>query len=164
MSSRRVALTILVIAFLVACRAGVPGGHWSGANVHLVDGTWISTETDCGAADAKSEYRVVLNAGLQAVAPRRSQVTKAVVAALPTAYVTTTGEQRFARLAAGVDTLTAIVVDLTDGSRHVTILLCYIPYSSGGRLSASRVECATTALDWWRDGNAPPYPPGTTFG
>ena len=155
-----------LITILVACQAGSVAAGWRGTDVHLVDGTWIGTETACGNSDDQLECRVVVDAGLQALPPDvRSQVTRAVLTALPTAYVTASGEARTARLTAGIQTRKAIAVDLTDGTRRVVGLWCYLPYASPGDLLVGDVNCAIVPLDYWRDGNAPPsYPTGTAFG
>jgi hypothetical protein len=156
-----------LILLLAACTTGPSAAGWRGSNVHLVDGTWIGTETACGDGDHAIECRTVVEQAVTALAPDiRSKVTRAVLADLPTTYVTAAGETRTACLAAGIATRKAVVIELDDGTRRVIGLWCHLPYSgNGGGLMVRDVDCGIDSLDYWRDGNAPPsYPPGTNFG
>ena len=135
---------------------------WRGENVHLVDGTWIGTETACGAGDdyEAAVCRTVVDLTLTALPPHeRSQVTKAAHAELPSTFVTAAGDTRTAELSVGIMTRTAVVVDLVDGSRRVIGLLCYLPSSGTGPLSVANSTCEIVPLEQWRDGNAPPDDP-----
>lgn len=156
-----------LVLLLAACGSPppVPGG-WVGPDVHLVDGSWIGTETACGAGAEALECRTVVEQALTTLpADVRSKVTRAAVAALPTTFVTATGEERTARVSAGILTRKAVVVDRADGTRRVIGLWCYLPYSGTGRLAVGEVSCNVAPLDYWLDGNVPPsYPPGTNFG
>lgn len=160
---RSVAALVLMLA---ACGGPPPVPGWLGPDVHLVDGRWIGTETACGASAEALECRTVVEHGLATLAPDvRSKVTRAAVAALPTTFVTATGETRLARLGAGIITTKAVVVDQVDGTRRVIGLWCYLPYSGTGRLKVEMVSCDIAPLDDWRDGSAPaPIPPGGTVG
>lgn len=95
----------------------------------------------------------------------RSSVVTAVVADLPTAYVTAGGEPRTAYLTAGIMSRKAIVIDLIDGSRRVIGLWCYLASTGDRRVLAAGSHCEIAPLDVWRDGHAPPsLPPGTKVG
>jgi hypothetical protein len=160
-------LVAAMILLLVACSTDPAVAGWRGRDVHLVDGTWIGTETSCADGDVGLECRTIIEVTLQALAPDvRSRTARAVLADLPTTYVMSTGEQRTARLAAGISTRKAVIIDLVDGSRRVVGLWCHLPYSgSDNRLIVRDVTCGIDPLEYWRDGNAPPsFPPGTTFG
>lgn len=157
---------VALILGLAACSAGSSNAGWRGPAVHLVDGTWIGTETECARGDEGLECRTVIARALALLAPDVTRaVKKTALATLPTTYVTADGEVRTARLSAGIDSRRAIVIDLDDGSRRVIGLWCHISYS--GTPSALDVEalmCSIAPLDYWLDGDAPPsYPPGTNF-
>jgi hypothetical protein len=132
-----------LILLLAACTTGPSAAGWRGSNVHLVDGTWIGTETACGDGDDAIECRTVVEQAVTALAPDiRSKVTRAVLADLPTTYVTAAGETRTARLAAGIATRKAVVIELDDGTRRVIGLWCHLPYSgNGGGLMVRDVDC-----------------------
>lgn len=155
------------LILLAACRGGPSVAGWHGVDVHLVDATWIGTETACGEGDEDLECRTVVEQAMAALAPDvRNKVTTAVLAALPTTFVTATGETRTTPLAGGIMTREAVVIDLVDGTRRVIGLWCHLPYAgNGGGLMVRDVTCGIDPLDYWRDGNAPPsIPPGTQFG
>lgn len=149
---------------LAACSTPPSVVGWVGSDVHLVDGTWIGTETPCAPGKDGLECRVVVEYALAAV--KDSKVTKAALAALPSTFVLASGETRMGHIGGGIDTGRAVVLDFADGSRRVLGFVCYLPYAGdGGGLVVSMVTCTSNALDYWRDGNAPPpYPPGTKFG
>ena len=151
-----------LILLLSVCATPPVATGWQGQNVHLVDGTWIGTETACGAGDEYDdvECRTVVELTMEALPPDdRSKVTKAVHAELPTTFVTVGGETLTAEVTVGIATRTAIVVDLVDGGRRVIGLMCYLPSSGTGRLSVANSTCEIVPLEYWRDGNAPPkYP------
>lgn len=153
----RSAFVALVIFLVTACDWGGAVAGWRGADVHLVDGTWIGTETPCPEDAQEVTCRVVVEQALAAVTPAlRSKVVGAILAELPTTYVTATGEERAARVQRGLDTRTALVVDLADGTRRVVGLWCYLPRSEEGEVVADAVSCRSGDLYDWRDGNAPP--------
>jgi hypothetical protein len=157
MRSLLLAIVVPSLAFALACQSGMGVAGWRGPDVHLVDGTWIGTETACGDSADDLECRVVVGEGLQALpADVRGRVTRAALAALPTEYVTASGEKRTARLTRGIETLKAIVVDLSEGRRRVIGLSCYLPHDSRGSLAVGHVTCAILPLEYWLDGNAPP--------
>ena len=147
---------------LSACATAPVATGWQGENVHLVDGTWIGTETACGAGDDYDDVlcHTVVDLTMAALPPDdRSKVTKAVHADLPTTFVTAAGETRTGEVSVGIQTRTAVVVDRVDGARRVVGLVCYLPSSGTGRLSAANSTCELVPLEYWRDGNAPPkYP------
>ena len=152
-----------LILVLSACGTAPVATGWQGENVHLVDGTWIGTETACGAGDEYDDVvcRTVVELTMAALPPdERSKVTKAVHAELPTTFVTAAGETRTAEVSVGILTRTAVVVDLVDGARRVIGLWCYLP-SSGttGGLEVADSTCDLVPLEFWRDGNAPPQAP-----
>jgi len=152
------------VVVLVAACSGAAG--WSGSDVHRVGGVWIGFERECAAGDAGLECRTLVNAALKTLpADQQPKVARAVVAELPTTFVTPDGEVRTARLTVGIATRKAVVIDLIDGARRVIGLWCSLPYTSDGGLIARDVRCSADSLEYWRDGNAPPsYPPGTVFG
>ena len=175
--SARVVLLVLLLGLLSGCdpeASAAPGntGRWLGTGVHLVDGTWIGSEHECGSGTPDQEplCRTVVDRVLAVLAPAdRSHVTAARLADLPTTFVTSSGETRQARLGAGINTTEAIVVNLDDGSRRVVGASCHLPYVSGlGNqlsLKAEDAKCWPMTLEWWLDGGAPPsIPPGTKFG
>ena len=141
---------------LSACGPGtVPG--WRGANVHVVDGTWIGTETACGAGDEALECRTIVELTMEALPPDvRTNARNAVQADLPTEFVTASGETRTARVAVGILTRTAVVLDLVDGTRRVIGLMCHLPSDGAGHLHVAWATCELVPLEYWRDGNAPP--------
>jgi hypothetical protein len=155
-------LASMLVFLFAACET--TGGTWLGADIHLVDGTWISTETDC--IEAATTCQLIVDEALEALPPDvRSTVVTAVLADLPTAYVTAGGEPRTAYLTAGIMSRKAIVVDLIDGSRKVIGLWCYLPSTSDASAMAADSHCTIVPLDVWRDGHAPPsLPPGTKVG
>jgi hypothetical protein len=160
-------LTALVL-LLTACGIGPAAAGWQGTDVHLVDGTWIGTETVCGDGDDAIECRAVVERAMAALAPEvRPSVVRAALAALPTTFVTASGETRTARLSAGISTREAVVIDLAEGTRRVIGYWCYLPSTGDGDLVVESVTCEMnpSAIEYWRDGNAPPsFPPGTHFG
>lgn len=162
----RKSLGLLPILLLIAaCRIGPASPGWQGPEVHLVDGAWIGTEVTCAADDL--ECRTVIDLALKALQPDvRARVTRAVLATLPTEFVTATGETRSAHIIAGIAARKAVVIDLADGSRRVIGLWCHLPYSgNGGGLIVRDASCDIGPLDYWLDGNAPPsYPPGVNVG
>jgi hypothetical protein len=151
---------------LAACATPPPAG-WIGADVHLVDGTWIGTERECGRGEDETavECRFVVKEGLDEV-PSDLRPTKAVVATLPTAFGTAGGETVVVRAGAGLTTYMAVVIDLADGSRRVVGLGCYLPHAADDfRLVVDIANCEEYGLDRWRDGNPPtPYPPNVKGG
>ena len=151
-----------VVVLLSACGAAPVATGWQSENVHLVDGTWIGTETACGAGDdyGDVECRTVVELTMAALPPDdRSKVTKAVQAELPTTFVAADGVARTAEVTVGILTRTAVVVDLADGARRVIGSLCYLPSSGTGGLSVANSTCELVPLEYWREGNAPPkYP------
>ncbi len=151
-----------LILLLSACAAAPVATGWRGANVHLVDGTWIGAERACGAGDGYPDVvcRTVVELAMAALPPDdRSEVTKAAYAELPYTFVAAGGEVRTAEVSVGILTRTAVVVDLVDGARRVIGLLCYLPSSGTGRLSVANSSCELVPLEYWRDGNAPPQYP-----
>jgi hypothetical protein len=157
-----VAIASLVV---VACATATPG--WHGTGVHLIDGTWIGVEQDCasGVLNRDLECRTVRDEVLRTLpAELRGRVTRAAVAVLPTTFVTASGETRAARLERGIDSLEAVVLDLSDGTCRVIAASCLLLYDETGLRSVD-VRCDQTPLDWWIDGGAPPsIPPGAVFG
>jgi len=95
-----------------------------------------------------------------------ASITKATRVRLPTDYVTASGEARTARLTAGILTREAIVVDLSDGTRHVVGFWCQESTAVvRGVEQFEVVGCRPDPLDWWMSGNEPPYyPPDAVFG
>ncbi len=151
-----------LILLLSACTSSPVVAGWHGENVHLVDGTWIGTETDCGDGDEYGDVkcRTVVERTMEALPPdERAKVTKTVQADLPTTFVTGAGETITASLTGGLLSREAVVLDQVDGHRRVVGLWCYLPSSGTGRLSVRDSTCELVPLEYWRDGNAPPkYP------
>ncbi len=154
-----------VALLLVACATPVVAG-WRGADIHLVDGRWIGTETPCAAGPSGLECRTVVDQALASIPVDARRNIKAARAALPTQFVMATGEIRIPHLGGGLDSAQAVVLDPPDGTRRVVGLVCYLPYSETPlQLEVARVTCRTNPLDEWRDGNVPrSYPPGDTNG
>ncbi len=151
-----------VIVLLSACASAPVVTGWQGEDVHLVDGTWIGTETDCGAGDEYGDVkcRTVVELTMEALPPdERSMVTKAVQADLPTTFVTAAGDTVTASLTGGILSREAVVLDQVDGTRRVVGLWCYLPSSGTGRLSVRASTCELVPLEYWRDGNEPPQYP-----
>jgi hypothetical protein len=157
-------LLVLLTLLLAACTTAPAVVGWLGPDVHLVDGTWIGTETPCSAGTDGLECRVVVDHALAYI--DRVTVTGAALAALPTTFVLPTGETRTPHLAGGLNSGRAVVIDLADGSRRVIGLLCYLPYAGdGGGLVVSMGTCTPNALFDWRDGAVPPsFPPDWKVG
>jgi hypothetical protein len=155
---------VLLILLLAACTTPPAVVGWIGPDVHLVDATWIGTETPCAAGTDGLECRIVVENALAFI--DRAKVTKAAVAALPTTFVMATGETRTPHLTGGLNTGRAVVIDLVDGSRRVIGLLCYLPYAGDGSgLSVSMVTCTPNALFDWRDWTVPrSFPPDWKVG
>ena len=148
-SALLVALTLLL--------AGCGASGWHGTDVHLVDGTWIGTETACGQGDDAFECRTIVERTMAALTSDvRANVTKAVVADLPTTFVNFLGETHTAHLGVGIETREAVVIDLVDGTRRVIGLWCLLPTSAAGSFLAAEATCRISPLDYWRDGNDPP--------
>jgi hypothetical protein len=168
MRSATATIFAALVLLIAACSTPPVVAGWRGTDVHLVDGTWISSETSCDDRGGTAlECRTVIDRAMKALPPDvRSGVTTAVLADLPTVYVTADGETRTARLNLGITTRKAVVINLADGTRHVIGLQCYLPYAgNGGGLIVPDVDCEIAPLDYWLDGNAPPsYPSGTTTG
>jgi hypothetical protein len=159
-------LGLLLILLIAACGIGaVARAGWQGPEVHLVDGAWIGAEAACAADDL--ECKTVIDLTMKALEPSvRAKVTRAVLATIPTEFVTSPGETRHARITAGIATRKAVVIDLAGGSRRVIGLWCHLPYSgNGGGLIVRDARCDIAPLDDWLDGNVPPsHPPGVEFG
>ena len=133
----------------------------------MADRSVRPTETPCAAGKDGLECRIAVEQALLTLpANIAGKLTNASEAALPTTFVMPNGETRRGHLGGGIDTGRVVVVDLSDGTRRVVGLVCYLPYpGDGSGLAVSLVSCTTSPLDDWRDGNAPPsYPPGTEFG
>jgi hypothetical protein len=165
----RLLCVLAVVGFVaIGCTAGAPG--WHGPDVHLVDGTWIATESRCsqGDPDRDLECRTIVERTLATLPPDlRGRVRATAVANLPTAFVTASGEPRTARLSMGLNRVTAVVLDLDGGERRVIGMTCYLPYSGGAifGLIVRDADCWPWPLDDWLDGHAPPSsPPGTKVG
>lgn len=150
-------LSVALFLLLSACGAGLAAPGWQGEDVHLVNGTWVGTETACGAHDLVEECRLLVEHAMGAVDPQtRSKVASAVIADLPTMFVTATGETRTASRAGGLQSRRVVILDLADGTRLVIGLICRLPYSGAtGRLLVEEVTCKVDPLDEWRHGNAP---------
>jgi len=164
---RSLAALVLLLAACGSPPATPAEPGWHGADVHLVDGRWIGTETACSAGTGGLECRVVVEQALATLPENvRANVTKAAEVALPETFVLPTGEVRTPHLGGGIETGRAVVVDLADGTRRVVGLICYLPYAGDGSgLAVTMVTCSPNALDDWGDGNVPrSYPPGTKFG
>jgi hypothetical protein len=157
MRTARVAIVALLLALAaVACAPTKPG--WQGADVHLVNGTWIGTESACHpTAEEDRQCRAFIREALGLIEPSiRDRVVRTAVAALPTTFVTASGEVIEARLHAGIATRAAVVIDLADGARHVVGMWCH---------AITEATCDLRPLDWWLDGNQPPpIRPGAQFG
>jgi hypothetical protein len=153
------AVLATLILLIGACGSPVVAG-WRGADVHLVDGTWIGTETAC--SDDNIECRTILERTSAALpSDVRSKVKSMLLAELPTTYVNASGETLPASVTGGILTREAVVLDLVDGTRSVVGLWCYLPSSSDGVLSVRDVTCDIAPLEYWRDGKVPPTaPPG----
>ena len=163
MGPSRPAMFAALVLLFGACAPSVVAG-WRGADLHLVDGTWIGTETACSGGSI--ECRTILERTSAALSSDvRSKVKSMVLASLPTTYVTASGETLTASVSAGILTREAVVLDLVDGTRSVVGLWCYLPSSGDGILIVRDVTCELAPLEYWRDGNAPPtIPPGMTYG
>ena len=95
----------------------------------------------------------------------RSKVASAVVADLPTAFVTATGERRTASRAGGLQSRRVVVLDLADGTRLVIGLICRLSYSGEtGRFLVDEATCKVDPLDDWRNGNVPGSAAVTSLG
>lgn len=165
--TRRAPLLALVALALAGCGGlsfltGGPG--WRGPDVHLVGDTWVGTERPCDEKDTRC--RTIVALALRAVpAEIGSAATRIVLVDLPTEYVMDSGEVRRVRLAAGIDTRVAVVVDLRTGARQAIGLRCYLPSYGDGTFAASAATCNLAPLDEWRDGNVPPsIPTDVSFG
>jgi hypothetical protein len=155
------------VALLVAaCGGGVTTGTWQGPDVHLVDGTWIGTEHTCGDGPDDLRCRTIVERAKAALPTElRDKVTTVVLADLPTKFLTSGGEVRTGHIAVGIETLAAVVVNLTGGTRQVIGLHCYLPSDGAGKFEDAMSTCAVAPIDDWLDGQEPPtVPPGTTAG
>jgi hypothetical protein len=140
---------------------GPPG--WQGQDVHLVDNVWIGMERTCGQGREDLGCRRIVDYGVSFAKADGLSVASAALAALPTSFVTASGEERTARLELGVMTREAVVVDLTNGTRRVIGMMCARWLEAGADYPLENA-CVVSPLDWWVPGNAPPYyPPGTKF-
>jgi hypothetical protein len=149
-------------AILAACGTAPVAAGWRGGDVHLVDGYWIGTEVECSSGDvghgeAGLECRTIIDRAMAALEPSvRRSMTRIALATLPETYVTADGNELRPRLAGGILTREAVVIDHVDGSRQVIGLWCYLPSDGDGRLHVSEVNCDIAALEDWRDGTVPP--------
>ena len=66
------------------------------------------------------------------------------------------GETRTGRLIVGIETRSAVVIDLMEGTRRVIGLWCYLPHTSAGDLYDALATCRIAPIDDWLDGHAPP--------
>jgi hypothetical protein len=168
--AQRLSMRFLIplVLLLAACNPAPPAvTGWLGSDVHLVDGRWIGTESPCATGTDGLECRTIVDRALTLLPDLRTRTTRAVLATLPTIYVTATGERRSARLGVGIMERRVVVADLTDGRRLVIGLLCHVTSQGNESGGATRdVDlCWIDALDDWRDGNAPAsLPPGAHFG
>jgi hypothetical protein len=161
-------LLAVLIAVVVAACGGAPAvAGWRGADVHLLDGVWIGTEYECSSGDvghgeAGVECRTIIDRATAALEPSvPNSITRIVLATLPTTYVTADGKELTPRLAGGIMTRKAVVIDRVDGSRQVIGLWCHLPTDGEGRLHVSEVTCDIAPLEDWQDGTVPPsYDPG----
>ena len=112
---------------------------------------------DAGQDEASLECRAIIDRATSALAVDvPNPITKVVLAALPDTYVTADGKELTPRMAAGVMTRKAVVIDRLDGSRQAVGLWCYLPYEGqSGRLQVSMVRCDVVPLEDWRDGTVP---------
>jgi hypothetical protein len=80
--ARPAAAAALAIVVVVGSCGAAGGGRWQGADVHLVDGTWIGTEVEC--SDGDSECQMVVELARRALPGEiRPNVTRTVLATLP---------------------------------------------------------------------------------
>ena len=149
------AVLVMTSLVVVGCATAAPG--WHGADVHLVDGVWIGTERTCRDDADDQRCRAIVAEALRLIGPeQRARVARAQLAALPTTFVTLSGETRTARLGGGITSWEAVVLDLVDGHRQVVPLACH---------AIKAATCRIGSLHDWLDGNAPPsIPPGAIFG
>lgn len=154
---RRALITALVASLLIATvvwSLGLFGSGWRGRDIHLVGGTWVGTERPCQPDD--TDCRIVVERALSALEPGvRSEIVSAVRADLPDTYSTLLDGTRRAQMTRGLDSQTALVVELANGQRRVMGFWCYLPHGGAGLVDES-VRCETGDVGYWRDGQKPP--------
>ncbi len=74
---------------------------------------------------------------------------------LPDTYSALLDGTRRAQMTRGLDSRTALVVELANGQRRVMGFWCYLRRSDGG-LNGGAVRCETGDVGYWRDGKKPP--------
>jgi hypothetical protein len=125
--ARGVPLASLIIAVTVGCGIGGPSGAgWRDANLHAVDGIWITGEEPCAPTssdDLCAAIRVAALARVRADAPDASPLDTVALARLPTKWFNAHGEQILLTTGGMVHPQVAIV-DLADGRRVAVGLLC----------------------------------------
>ncbi|MEO5939787.1 MAG: hypothetical protein ABIZ72_02605 [Candidatus Limnocylindrales bacterium] len=146
-------LIVLVAGWAVM--SSRPG--WHGENVHLVDGYWLATESPCAEGGPGVECRFVTEAALRLDSGSTTDhvLATAVAAELPSLYINERGDRTYMRTSVGIDTLKAVVLHFTDGTRRVVGLRCYLPHTSDGALVVGETDCRPDRLLTWREDQSP---------
>ena len=154
--ARVAVLAALIAATSAACGIGGPSGAgWHDANLHAVDGIWITGEDSCGPASSDDLCRAARGAALGAVladAPTASPLDTVALARLPHRWFNDRGEQ-ILTTTGGMVHPQVVIVDLADGRRVAVGLLCE-PTITSGSAPPRRSTCfhAPDALATYRVG------------
>ncbi len=152
----RVALLAALAGLITSCGIGRPSGAgWHDANLHVVDGIWITGEKACGPTSADDRCRAARPVAVAAVrdseGPQPSSVT---IARVPHEWVNDRGEQ-ILMTTGGISKPVVAIVDLADGRRVAVGLMCD-PTIGGNPARPATCFVVPDVLDPYRvDGHGP---------
>jgi len=167
MRASTVASTAVLAALLfvvAACGIGGPSGAgWRDANLHAVDGIWITGEEPCGPTSSDDLCRAARVAALARVRADHAGTPPLEVVALarlPSRWFNARGEQVL-MITGGISRPAIVIVDLSDGRRVAVGLICDPTITTEGQ-PARAASCfdVATVLDPYRVGGNGPDPFG----
>lgn len=128
MSTPRYLLSLAIAAVIVGAAAwwiGAPSGRgWHDANLHAVDGIWITGEDPCDPTSSDDRCRAAQAVAIDQVrAADRSSATSVAIARLPRDWVNDLGEH-ILTTTSGISKTIVAIVDLADGRRVAVGMRC----------------------------------------
>lgn len=114
-----------LVLFAIGCGIGGPSGAgWRDANLHAVDGIWITGEEPCGPTSADDRCRAARPVAVDAVRDTEtSPPANVTITSLPHEWVNERGE-RILMTTGGISRPVVAIVDLADGRRIAVGLVC----------------------------------------
>ena len=137
-----------------ACEVGGPtGAGWRDANLHSVDGIWITGEEPCGPTSSDDRCRAARAVAIDQVpAADRSSATSVAIARLPRDWVNERGEHVLTTTS-GISKSVVAIVDLADGRRVAVGMMCD-PTFGGNPARPATCFAVPGVLDSYRVGGS----------